>query len=252
MVAVALAVLGGGGAARAAGEDEARAHVAAAVAYFQHQDFAGAVRELEAAYAMKAAPDIQYNLGECYQKLDRIDEAIAAYRRYLAARPGAEDRGEVGERIAYLTGRKGALAAGTPPPAPAVVEKIVFKTVVIYRAPPPPPGRGARFAGFGVAVLAVGGLVAGIALAALADGAVRTIDQGGSASSPPVYDGRLEESARSEWIACGVSFAVAAVAAAGSAALFVLARRIDREAPKVTLAPGLAPGGGALVLEGRF
>lgn len=57
---------------------------------------------------------------------------------------------------------------------------------------------------------------------------------------------------RSDVIAAYASFGVAALAAAGSIGLFVLGERIDREAPKLTLAPMVAPRFAALALAGSF
>lgn len=253
LVAVALALAQP--CAAAGGDDErARAHVDAAVAYFDEGDFASAVHELDAAYRLHAAPELQYNLGECYEKLGRLDEAAAAYQKYLGGSRDARDRSEVVARIAAIEQQIGAAKAGAAPPPPPV-EKVVFKTVVIYRAPPPPPGRGARWAGFGVGALAVGALASGIATAALAARATSQVNGGGDPRNPMPFDGAArdaQQTAHTDWIIAGVSFGVAALAAAGSAALFLVARRVDREAPKVTLAPlGLDRGAGLFAL-GRF
>jgi tetratricopeptide (TPR) repeat protein len=229
---------------------EARIHVSAAVAYFERADYAGAVRELETAYRLHRAPDIQFNLGECYARLGRTDEAIAAYRAYLADRPAAEDRAQVAARIADLERALAAARGGSAPPT--VVEKVVWRTVVIYRAPPPPPGRGARWAAWGVAALSLGSLAAAITTTALAAQATSQIEHGGDPAMPPIYDGKLEQRAHIEWILGASGFALGGVAAAGAVALFLLARRIDREAPPVTLAPARIGDGGGLAAWGSF
>src|SRR5579864_8266510 len=76
--------------AQAAGEpinEEARRHFNAGVSLLQDPDgarYEDAYREFEAAYAASLSPKILGNIGFCALKLERDDEAITAYTRYLA------------------------------------------------------------------------------------------------------------------------------------------------------------------------
>ena len=148
----------------------ARAHLATAVAFYDEGRYEDAAREMEAAYAIRKAPELKYNLAQCYERLGRYPLAIAAYRRYLDEKPAADDRASVEARIVNLDRRASNSVAqpATPPPPPTAAERVVLKTVVVYRDAPPRPGRGARVAAVAVAALGVVGLGAGVTLAVLA------------------------------------------------------------------------------------
>ena len=51
--------------------------------------WAAALDEFEAGYAAQASPAFLVNIGQCLRKLDRLDEAALAFRRYLDAHVGA-------------------------------------------------------------------------------------------------------------------------------------------------------------------
>lgn len=235
--------------------ERARIHVKAAIAYYDEARYEDAAREMEAAYQLKPLPDLQYNLAQCYERLGRYNDAAAAYEKYLAGNPAASDRALVLTRIGNLRDRAKAVAAGAqtaPPPPPA---KVVFKTIVVYKEAPPKPGRGVRFAAIGAGVLALGAAASGIAFAVLAKQAADTVTAGGSTSMPPTFDGSprdAQKSGQTDVIVSGVSFGVAALAAGGAIGLYLLGNKIDKEAPKLTMAPSLSPTGGGFVLAGRF
>src|SRR5262249_326854 len=130
-----------------------------------------------------------------------------------------------------------------------------LRTIVVYREAPPPPGRAARWAAAGLGVLGAAGIATGIAYAVLAAQAADQVTHGGNPMNPPTFDGSVrdpQDSGQTYPIISGVSFAVGGLAAAGAVALYFVARQIDREAPKLTLAPSLAPSGGGLVAVGAF
>src|SRR5262249_13805170 len=80
-------------------------------------------------------PAFDYNIGRCSERLERWAAAAAAYERYLAAQPDAEDAVEIRQRIDILKARAGKqrpklaqrpLPAGTKPadvPAPTLVKR---------------------------------------------------------------------------------------------------------------------------------
>ncbi len=233
--------------------ERARIHVKAAIAYYDEGKYEDAAREMTVAYALKPLPDLQYNLAQCYERLNQLEDAAKAYELYLSGRPDSLDRKVVQTRIENLRARKKASDAGQAPP-PEPVEKVVLKTVVIYRELPPPPGRAARGAAYGLWVLGAGGVACGIAFAVLAKQAADEVTNGANVANPPSFDKLVatQETGKSYPIISGVTFAVGALALAGGVALYMVGNKIDREAPKLTMAPSLGPDGGGLVVAGRF
>jgi hypothetical protein len=74
-------------------------------------------------------------------------------------------------------------------------------------------------------------------------------------ATPPTFDGKVrdtQESGKNDPIISGVTFGVGALAGAGAVALYVLSKKIDRETPRVAIAPQLGPARVGLALEGRF
>ena len=51
--------------------------------------FAAALDEFQAGYSAEPSPAFLVNIGQCLRKLDRLDEAALAYRRYLDAHTGS-------------------------------------------------------------------------------------------------------------------------------------------------------------------
>jgi tetratricopeptide (TPR) repeat protein len=241
----------------------ARVHLAAGIAYFSEGRFEEALHEMESAHRLAPVADLEYNLGQCLERLGRFADAAAAYRRYLDGKRDADDRKEVEAEIARLAESAPAADPSKPPPAEAAPPKpppppqheVVFKTIVVYRLPPPPPGRGARISALALVVLSAGALACGIATAVLAQQAADQVTAGATVGQPVVFDGALRDAeSRSDTyrVIAYVTFGVAALAAAGSLGLFFYGRKIDREAPKLALSPAAAPGFAGLALAGRF
>jgi tetratricopeptide (TPR) repeat protein len=88
----------------AAGDDQALAqakqHFEAGKAAFQARDFPAAIREFKAAAALRPSPILDYNIGLANEQLGKPKVAAKYFRRYLAARPDAENRAEVEAKIA--------------------------------------------------------------------------------------------------------------------------------------------------------
>ena len=235
--------------------ERARIHLKAAIAYYDEARYEDAAREMEAAYQLKPLPDLQYNLAQCYERLGRYTDAATAYETYLKANTAANDRKLVETRIANLRERAAATAAGSQvAPLPPPTEKVVFKTIVVYKTAPPPPGRGVRFAAYGLGVLALGAAASGIAFAVLAKQDADVVSKGGSTTNPPTFDVQTatQKAGQADVIVSGVSFGVAALCAGGAIGLYLLGNKIDKEQPKLTMAPSLSPAGGGFVLAGRF
>ena len=231
----------------------ARIHLKAAIAYYDEARYEDAAREMEAAYHLEPLPDLQYNLAQCYERLGRYNDAATAYETYLRGNAAAADRKLVETRIGNLRERAAATAAGSQAsPLPPPSEKVVFKTIVVYKTAPPPPGRGVRIAAYGLGVLALGALASGVAFAVLAKQNADTVTKGGSTTNPQPFSVDAQKTGQAEAIVSGVSFGVAALCAGGAIGLYLLGNKIDKEAPKLTLAPSLSPTGGGFVMAGRF
>jgi tetratricopeptide (TPR) repeat protein len=204
----------------------ARAHLNAGIAYYDEARYDEAAREMEAAYRVRPVAELQYNLAECYDRLGRPEEAARAYQKYLDGTPKAADRATVEARIANLQKRGPAAVAG---------ERVVFKTIVVYREAPPQPGRVARWAAWGVGVLAAAGLASGIATAVLAAQAADEEKKYANPMSPAPFDGKprdAEQRGQTMSIVSGVTFGIAVVGVAGAVALYYLGKKIDREAKR--------------------
>jgi tetratricopeptide (TPR) repeat protein len=243
--------------------DRARIHLKAAIAYYDDGRNEHAAREMNAAYELRPLPDLQYNLAQCYERLNRLADAAQAYETYLKGKPNAADRKNVQARIDNLRERTRAEAAGQVAPSPApTAEKVVFKTIVVYREKAPPPGRAARWAAYGLGVLALAGVATGIAYAVLAKQAADTVTNGGDLVTTPVFGDKArdaQDSGHTYPIISGVSFGIAGAAAIGSVALYLAGNKIDKDAARreqqqssrgVNLA--IAPTLGGLVVAGTF
>jgi tetratricopeptide (TPR) repeat protein len=234
--------------------ERARIHLKAAIAYYDEARYEDAAREMEAAYQLKPLPDLQYNLAQCYERLGRYNDAATAYETYLKANAAAPDRKLVETRIGNLRDRAAATAAGSQV-TPLPPEKVVFKTIVVYKTAPPPPGRGVRIAAYGLGALALGAAASGIAFAVLAKQNADYVTSHGSTSGTVTFDGPArdaQKAGQTDVIVSGVSFGVAALCAGGAIGLYLLGNKIDKEAPKLTMAPTLSPTGGGFAVAGRF
>lgn len=235
--------------------ERARIHLKAAIAYYDEARYEDAAREMEAAYQLKPLPDLQYNLAQCYERLGRYNDAATAYETYLKGNAAAQDRRLVETRIGNLRERAAATAAGSKVAPMPPTEKVVFKTIVVYKTAPPPPGRGVRIAAYGLGVLALGALASGISFAILAKENADYVTSHGSTSGGVTFDGPArdaQKSGQADVIVEGVSFGVAALCAGGAIGLYLLGNKIDKEAPKLTMAPSLSPTGGGFMVAGRF
>jgi Tfp pilus assembly protein PilF len=79
--------------------ERARIHVKAAIAYYDEGKYEDAAREMSTAYALKPLADLQYNLAQCYERLNRLEEAANAYETYLKGKADAPDRKQVQARV---------------------------------------------------------------------------------------------------------------------------------------------------------
>src|SRR4051794_39176772 len=95
--------------------ESARIHSQAGIAYYNEARYEEAAREMEAAYRLKPLAELQYNLAQCYERLGRTDDAVAAYQRYLDGKRDAPDRELVLTRIQNLHARASGPAGAAAP-----------------------------------------------------------------------------------------------------------------------------------------
>jgi tetratricopeptide (TPR) repeat protein len=137
----------------------AKRHFQRGTELYGQEKYEEAVKEFTTAKELKPNPAFDYNIGRCYDRLERWKEAADAYERYLAADPQASGAMEIQERIAVLRARQ------APPPGekpPEVTPPPVTPANTLVSAPPPakkPVYKRAWFwavIGGGAAAIAVG------------------------------------------------------------------------------------------------
>ena len=75
--------------------------------YGEHQEhqYAAAIKEFEIARKVMPVPAYDFNLGRCYDRIERPAAATVAYERYLQESPGASDVAAVRARVGALRAR---------------------------------------------------------------------------------------------------------------------------------------------------
>lgn len=114
--------------------DLAKKHFKAARKLYENGEYEAALAEFQKSYDLVHIIDLQYNIGLCYEKLGKYDEAIAAIQLYVDGNPGKEEKEEAETRIAWIRSQM----KKKEEPAGQMV------TVVVPpedQAPPPEPTR---------------------------------------------------------------------------------------------------------------
>ncbi|MBM4375928.1 MAG: TonB-dependent receptor [Deltaproteobacteria bacterium] len=96
----ALACLMASESARADERSEARRHFDAGMALIRAGRYLPGIAELERANTILPHPSVRYNIARAYADAGLFEEAVAAFRAYLAREP--EDRASVGRELAEL------------------------------------------------------------------------------------------------------------------------------------------------------
>ena len=140
-----------------ADEEAAKAHYLAGSAYYDQANYSDAVKEFNEAHRLSKRADLLYNISVCYERLGRWDDAIGSLQQYLTERPDAPDRAVIESRIANFQQRRDAEKAQlqAPPPPPPPVKPTVSAPVRRRH----------------VTSLIVGGIGAGLLVAAIGTGA---------------------------------------------------------------------------------
>jgi tetratricopeptide (TPR) repeat protein len=217
-----------------------------------------ALAAFQEAATLYASPDFQYNIGLCYDKLDKPEEAIRAFETYLRTKPDAPDRANVEDRIARLRADLERAAAEPAPtePTPQPTSQPPESLMEDVATPPSRPFiiAGAALAGVGTAVALGGGIGLGV-LAKQRSDAIDDIQDGGNPGGATFDEARTLETEGKRFEALQVTFVAvgAAVALTGAALLAVgLKRRKQVATARLRVLPGVAARSGGLTLVGRF
>jgi iron complex outermembrane receptor protein len=135
LVLIALLLLCGG--ARAQNEDPdtevARRHFQEGRNFYDKADYERALAEFTAARRVRPHPALDFNIARCLDRLERWEEAIAAYRSYVASQP--PDAEEMRTRIGQLEER---LKKEPPKPKPPQERVTLFAPPPSLNESPPP------------------------------------------------------------------------------------------------------------------
>jgi tetratricopeptide (TPR) repeat protein len=224
---------------------QAREHFTKARGLYQAGSYREAIGELEAAFALDpTGKDLVFNLGVVHEKLGDIDDALKYFHRYEQMELDPQERSRADAFIKRLEGAKREVK---PPPEPQPL-------------PPPPPkqeeppkhGR-IDVLTIGAAVIAAGGIGTGVFFG------LRATSNRPSSGYVTGKDGSFgdlqaqADKAHTDAIISDVGFAVGVVAA-GAAAYLYFARTRDSHprSGSITVSATPTPGGGAVILGGRF
>jgi tetratricopeptide (TPR) repeat protein len=137
--------LAAGGAARAASSEhaiaEGRYHLRKANGLAGDDRCQAAIHEYTLAYRKLGDPVVLFNRAECYRRIGEDEKAVADYRAFLNAVPGAPNRAQIEAKIATLTAPPTApidvKPAPTVGPAPVRVNGATAERAERPTAPPP-------------------------------------------------------------------------------------------------------------------
>lgn len=225
---------------------------------YDRAQYESALADFKEAASLYASADFQYNIGLCYEKLDKYDEAIRAFRTYLRAKPEASDRPNVEARIADLEQRieeqqrlaeaeEQARRDAEGRPAPIIIQET-------REDEPEGDGRGLVISG--AALIGLGGAIAlggGIGFGVAARQRSLAIDEIQNDGNPEgIGFGEAEdleaEGKRLEAIQIGMAAGGAVVAVTGAVLLALGLRKRKSVQASAWLGPSMA----GLSLTGRF
>jgi hypothetical protein len=204
-------------------EEVARREFAEGVRAYTEGEYDEALRRFSTAQIAHPAPEFDYNIGRCQDRLGHWQQALDAYERYVDARPNGEQAQEVRERIAVLRARIA--------PAPTATVEVTDRPLVTpVRASRRRVAPGLVLGG----ALALGGAGGAVYGAAYAQFAARR-DQCMGACAPGSHPG-LTSYVRTSEITSGLLFALAGGALVGDVVLWVLDARARRRMAPVAAA----------------
>src|SRR5579871_5719884 len=85
--------------------ESARRHFNSGLELYSQQQYAEAVREFEAAQALRPSPKLDYNIARCYDRLEEWAPAVEHYERYLPTITDDQEREQLKARLEILRKR---------------------------------------------------------------------------------------------------------------------------------------------------
>lgn len=235
------------------------------VSLYDQADYERALEAFLEASSYFPSPDFQFNIGNCYEKLEKYEDAIRAYRTYLRTKPDATDAGEVKLKIEQLKVRQ--KQAEEEERKRREAELAANKETIVIDGGGDGKGliiSGAALLGIGAAV----GIGGGVAFGVLAGQRSSTIDDLNAGINPDgltfaeAQDVERQGQSFETWqlVTSGVG---AGVAIAGTIMLAVgVARKNDREKqrqqlenkpkPEAFFSPTFGRNGAGFSITGRF
>jgi len=209
------------------------------------------------------APDLQYNIGLCHERLEHWEQAIQAFEIYLRTKASAADREAVEGRIERaktkleeeknaaketgptLTNGDGGKGPADTPPPPRTSDAKPYTGLIVS---------GSVLLGVGVAGALGGALGIGFAVQRKNDELDEILSGGNPSDVGYAAAKDIEDDAKRlvvyQYVAAGIG---AAVAVTGAALLGIgLKRRSDARKSELSLRPAGSPRGVGLVLQGKF
>ena len=220
----------------------ARKHLVTGNRYYRVlRDFEKAIEEYQAGALKEDAPVFSYNLGQCYRRLGRYEDAIWHYERFLErGRPTGGVEASVRKFIAEMKGEleKKAMTQPIQPAAPAAAPTISASSGQILPADPPAEDlRGSQrkvAVGIGVAGVAVMGLGIGLGLRAqlIKSDAAEVCPTNPCARSDEANE--LIDRGQANALYANVAFSVGGAAILGAAVLWITGSHAERK-PKTIM-----------------
>ncbi len=234
--------------------DPVQARIDRAMAYYEAADLARALDELAAAYAESPRPDLLFAMGRIHVERGECAEAIAAYRRFLASKPGPNSTQIATDAIAEC--QKVLAAAGerlpVDPGTGAAGLPAGHDRTAATAAPPAVPTRtrpwytdalGDALVGVGLA----GGVTAGALYLSARDDLDRAAEGGPGGVTLAEHD-RLVARADRKQLWAGIAGGVGAALVVGGVIRFVTGDRTET----VTVAPAAGGAGASVTVGWRF
>ena len=224
---------------------------------FNDERYDDALASFKEAASLYASPDFQYNIARCYEELGKHEEAVRAFETYLRAKPGAEDRAAVENRIKLLEKlieqerqRKEDEANREPT---VIVQKVgEDKSAKRRKAAKPLIIAGAAVAGVGGLLALGGGIGFGAAAKSRSDD-LDEIQNGGNPNDVTFDDAQTlsDEGQRFETLQLATVGAGAGLAVVG-VVLLAVGLKFRKTPPAAAFVPRFGPGQAGLHLVGRF
>jgi len=238
-------------------EMRAEAHFRLGTIDYTAGSYQTALEHFQDAQGLFPSPQFHYNIGQCYEALDKLDEAITSYRAYLRGVPDASDEASVERKIQRLE----ELSELRRQQAEAVSNAATGPTPTDDRRDAPPGQKmiigGGVLTGLGVVVAAAGGGAFGVLAKSRSDD-VESIYAGNDAGLTLADAEQLDTEGRRFEALQLTSVAVGGALAITGAALLVVGVKQKRRAAaeqttrRPTIAPQLGREGFGLAISGRF